>query len=804
MSIYDCIRQGVFYLDGGTGSYLQERGLKPGELPEIWNLNRPEEIIALHRAYYEAGSHAVCTNTFGANGLKFDGLDGRPSVRQVVSAAVECAKLARETASGGQAERFVTLDVGPLGRLLEALGDVPFERAVELFAEEVRAGAEAGADLILIETMSDSYETKAAVLAAKETCGLPVFVSNVYDEGGKLMTGATPEAMVAMLEGLGADAIGINCSLGPKQMLELVPRFTACCSVPLLVKPNAGLPRSEHGKPVYDVSPEEFAAVMQEIVAGGASIVGGCCGTTPEYVRALTAATEGMVPPAVTPKRRCVISSYTHAVEFGGAPVLIGERINPTGKKRFEEALRSRDIGYILKEGIAQQELGVHVLDVNVGLPEIDEPAMLEDCVRELQGVCDLPLQLDTSNPAAMERAMRIYNGKPMINSVNGSPESMNAVFPLVRKYGGLVVCLTLDERGIPETADARLAVAEHIIARAAAFGIGPENLIFDPLALTISSDRNAARVTLETIPLLRERLGVCCSLGVSNISFGLPNRDFITAAFFTMALTRGLDAAIMNPYSAEMQKAYHSYLALSGQDPNCQEYIRYARNVTVETSGSPAAAPSNGAEPRDGLAGAILHGLSEEAARLARLALETTAPLALISEQIVPALDIVGQGFERKTVFLPQLLMSAEAAKAAFEEARRKLPASDTVGPSVILATVKGDIHDIGKNIVRAILENYGFHVIDLGRDVLPETVVEAALRDDVKLVGLSALMTTTVQSMADTIALLRQRKQDCLVVVGGAVLTQDYADRIGADRYAKNAMETVRYAEQVFQQAR
>lgn len=804
MSIYDCIRRGVFYLDGGTGSYLQERGLKPGELPEMWNLSRPEEIIALHRAYYEAGSHAVCANTFGANGLKFDGKDGHPTVRQIVSAAVDCAKRARETASGGQAERFVMLDVGPLGRLLEPLGDLPFERSVELFAEEIRAGADAGADLVLIETMSDSYETKAAVLAAKETCSLPVFVSNVYDEGGKLMTGATPEAMAALLEGLGVDAVGINCSLGPKQMLELVPRFAACCSVPLLVKPNAGLPRSENGKPVYDVGPEEFAAAMREIVAGGAAIVGGCCGTTPEYIRALTAATAGMVPPPLEAKRRSVISSYTQAVEFGGTPVLIGERINPTGKKRFQEALRNRDIGYILKEGVAQQELGVHVLDVNVGLPEIDEPAMLEDCVRELQGVCDLPLQLDTSNPAAMERAMRVYNGKPMINSVNGSPKSMDSVFPLVQKYGGLVVCLTLDEHGIPETAEGRLAVAERIIARAAEFGIGPENLLFDPLALTISSDRNAARVTLETISLLRTRLGVHCSLGVSNISFGLPNRDFITAAFFTMALTCGLDAAIMNPYSAEMQKAYHSYLALSGQDPNCENYIQYARNVITEAPHSPVPAPaaslSRKAEHPEGLKVAILHGMAEESAQLARQALETIAPLALISEQIVPALDIVGQGFERGTVFLPQLLMSAEAAKAAFEQARLKLPASDTVGPKVILATVKGDIHDIGKNIVRAILENYGYHVIDLGRDVPPETVVETALREDVKLVGLSALMTTTVPSMANTIALLRQQKPDCLVVVGGAVLTQDYADRIGADRYARNAMETVRYAEQVF----
>lgn len=799
MNVMECIRQGLFYLDGGTGTCLQARGLKPGELPETWNLNRPEEIIALNRAYFEAGSHAVCANTFGANGLKFNGTD-TPSVEEIIHAAVTCAKTARDTAQDGQAERFVALDIGPLGHLLAPLGDVPFERAVELFAQQVRAGAEAGADFILIETMNDSYETKAAVLAAKETCSLPVFVSNVYDESGKLMTGATPEAMVALLEGLGADVVGINCSLGPERMLELLPRFVQSASAPILVKPNAGLPRSEGGKTVYDVGPEEFAATMRQIAAGGARVVGGCCGTTPDYLRALTAQTRDVVPLPVTAKHRSVISSYSHAVEFGGTPVLIGERINPTGKKRFKEALRNHDIGYILREGIAQEEHGVHVLDVNVGLPEIDEPAMLTDCVRELQGVSGLPLQLDTSSPAAMERAMRIYNGKPMINSVNGNPESMDAIFPLVRKYGGLVVCLTLDEQGIPDTAEGRFAIAERIARRAAEYGIGIRDLIFDPLAMTISSDQNAARVTLDTIPMIRERLGACCSLGISNISFGLPNRDFITAAFFTMALTRGLDAAIMNPYSAEMRKAYFSFLALAGLDPNCREYIRYAQGVTVETA--PAASPApRGPETPDGLPGAIIRGLSEESARLAREALSTLEPLTLINEQIVPALDIVGQGFENKTVFLPQLLMSAEAAKAAFEEARKKMPVTGQVGPSVILATVKGDIHDIGKNIVKALMENYGYRVIDLGRDVPPEVIADAAVRDDVKLVGLSALMTTTVPAMADTIALLREKKPDCRIIVGGAVLTQEYADQIGADRYAKNAMESVRYAAQVFQ---
>ena len=797
MNVLDCVKKGIFYLDGGTGTLLQERGLAPGELPELWNLTRPEEIIAVGKAYYEAGSHGVCTNTFGANALKFDGKDGRPTVEDVVFAAVDCLKKARASAEGGQENKFIALDVGPLGRLFAPIGDLSFEEGVELFAQVIRAGVKAGVDLVLIETMNDSYETKAAVLAAKENSNLPVFVSNVYDESGHLMTGASPEAMVAMLEGLGADVIGLNCSLGPRQMLQLLPRFAACSSTPLLVKPNAGLPRSEGGKAVFDVTPSEFVELMKEMVGQGARVVGGCCGTTPEYIRGLVAATSGLTPVEVTPKRLSVVSSYTHAVTFGESPVLIGERINPTGKKRFQEALRNRDIGYVLKEGLAQQEQGAHVLDVNVGLPEIDEPALLADCVRELQGVCNLPLQLDTSNPAAMERAMRIYNGKPMVNSVNGSAESMDAIFPLVKKYGGLVVCLTLDEQGIPETPEGRLAVAKKIAQRAAEYGIGIHDLIFDPLALTISSDAKAAQVTLDTIPLIRQELGARCSLGVSNISFGLPHRDFITATFFTMALARGLSAAIINPYSAEMLKAYHSYLALAGLDPNCSSYIQFAQNLTAQTASASTAQRPPVAE---GLQGAIIRGLQEDASRLAREALATTEPLTLINEEIVPALDVVGQGFENKTVFLPQLLMSAEAAKAAFEEVRRAMPAAEGSGPPVVLATVKGDIHDIGKNIVKALLENYGYRVVDLGRDVPAQKVVEAAQEHKVQLVGLSALMTTTVPSMAETIALLRKECPGCKVVVGGAVLTQEYADQIGADRYARNAMETVRYAGEVF----
>ena len=799
MTLLECINSGMFYLDGGTGSVLQGMGLQPGELPELWNLTRPEDIITLGRSYYEAGSHMICSNTFGANALKYDGLDGRPTVETVVTAAVNCAQKARDTAVGGQRDKFVALDIGPLGRMLEPLGDLPFEAAVSLFAETVRAGAAAGADCVLIETMNDAYETKAAVLAAKENCDLPILVSNVYDETGKLMTGATPDVMAAMLEGLGVDVIGANCSLGPAQMLKILPRLAACTSRPILMKPNAGMPREVDGETRYDVGPEEFAALMAEMVRCGARLIGGCCGTTPDYIRAVGKATAGMTPVPLTEKHRSVVTSYARSVEFGSRPVLIGERINPTGKKKCKEALRSHDMGYILNEAITQEDRGARILDVNVGLPEIDEPAVLTDCVREIQAVTALPLQLDTSDPVAMERAMRVYNGKPMINSVNGKAESMDAVFPLVKKYGGLVVCLTLDEDGIPDTAAGRLAIARRIVERAGEYGIGKEDLIFDPLAMAISSDSGAAMVTLDTVRLLKTELGVHTMLGVSNVSFGLPNRDFITAGFFTLAMQNGLDAAIMNPSSTEMMKAYHAYLALTGQDANCVEYIDFARNIVADTvTAAPAAGGTPGAG--DGLRGAIIHGLREEAARAARQALESADGLTVINEQIVPALDVVGQGFEAKTMFLPQLLMAAEAAKAAFDEVRATMPAGDAAGPAVILATVKGDIHDIGKNIVKVLLENYGYRVIDLGRDVPPETIARAAVEQDVRLVGLSALMTTTVPAMGETIALMRQVKPDCKIAVGGAVLTQEYADMIGADQYGKTAMEMVRYAEEVF----
>lgn len=799
MNMMECVKKGLFYLDGGTGTSLQAMGLGPGQFPELWNLEHPERVTELARSYFEAGSHGVITNTFGANGLKFDGKEGRPSVSEVVQAAVRCAQKARDTAKGGQRDRFIGLDIGPLGRMLKPLGDLSFESAVALFAEIVEAGA-AGADFILIETMNDTYELKAAVLAAKEHANLPIFASCVYDENAKLMTGAGPEAVAALLEGLRVDAIGMNCSLGPDQMQKILPRLAACTCLPILVKPNAGMPHAQNGRTVFDVDADHFAASMERMVRQGARIIGGCCGTDAAYIKKLVEATEGISPARPAPKKRWMISSYDQAVDLGEGPVLIGERINPTGKKKCKEALRAHDISYVLREAIAQQDRGAQVLDVNVGLPEIDEAAMLAECVRELQAVTGLPLQLDSSDPVAMERAMRIYNGKPMINSVSGKQESMDAIFPLVKKYGGLVVCLTLDETGIPDSAQGRLAVARRILKEAERYGIGPEDLIFDPLAMTISSDNRAAQVTLEAIGLLKKELGVRCLLGVSNVSFGLPNREDITAAFFTLALACGLDAAILNPFSVQMQKAYHCFLALSGKDPNCQRYIGFAQSLPAQTgAAAPGPSRSPALETTDGLQAAIVHGLREEAALEAKRALQSAQGMAVINGQIIPALDTVGRGFEEKTVFLPQLLMSAEAAKAAFDEVKKSMPASAKKGPAVLLATVKGDIHDIGKNIVKALLENYGYRVVDLGRDVPPEKILQTALDQDIRLVGLSALMTTTVPAMEQTARLLREKKPGCKVVVGGAVLTQEYADMIGADHYAQNAMETVRYAEQV-----
>ncbi len=799
MKITEYLKGNILYLDGGTGTLLQAEGLRAGELPERWNLSHPEVLTAIHRAYFDAGCNVVNTNTFGANILKFsqDELDG------IVRAAIENAKkAAAESSSKG--EKFVALDIGPTGRMLKPYGDLDLEDAVAIFKETVKLGEKYGADLVFIETMNDSYETKAALLAAKEASSLPVFVSNAYGEDGKLMTGASPAAMVAMLEGMGADAIGVNCSLGPKALSGVVREYLEYSSLPVILKPNAGLPRAVDGKTVYDVTPQEFAAEARELVREGVRIAGGCCGTTPEYISALRSACKNISPKPIEKKTHTLISSYTHAVAFGDSPILIGERINPTGKKLLKEALRSGDMDYVLRQGIAQQERGVHVLDVNVGLPEIDEEKVLTDAVCELQSIINLPLQIDTASPAAMEKALRRYNGKAMINSVNGKRESMDKIFPLAKKYGGVIVALTLDESGIPETAEGRVEIAKRILSEAQKYGIDKKDIIFDTLALTVSADKNAARETLRALRIIREELGCHTSLGVSNVSFGLPSRDMLNGVFFSLALGAGLSAAIMNPHSTEMMKTYHAYRALTGMDESFAELIEFAQaipepaqNATV-TASAPTLTPDAVVSNESELRYAIVKGLCENSAALTRKLLITTPALDIVQNEVIPALNRVGEGFEQKTVYLPQLLMSAEAAKAAFEVIKASMPeASGTGKCKFILATVEGDIHDIGKNIVKLLLENYGYEVIDLGRDVPPERIVDEAVRTHAPVVGLSALMTTTVPAMEKTIKALRQSAPWVKVVVGGAVLTQDYTDAIGADHYAKDAMEAVRFAE-------
>lgn len=807
MTILEYMKDHVLYLDGGMGTLLQEKGLRPGELPERWNKSHPEEIIAIQKAYYEAGSNVVSTNTFGANLLKFE----MTELKELIEAAIDCARTARKEAGESQAakgiapsEKFIALDVGPIGKLLKPYGDFEFEEAVNVYKETIRIGAEYGADLVFIETMNDSYDTKAALLACKEVCDLPVFVSNAYGEDGKLMTGAVPSAMTAMLEGMHADAIGCNCSLAPSMLRGVVKEYLEYASVPVLVKPNAGLPRSENGRTVYDVSIPDYAKEMAEFMCQGARILGGCCGTTPEFIKAVVEATKDIPVKEVTDRNRTLISSYTHAVEFGDTPILIGERINPTGKKKFKEALRKKDIDYILGEGLSQQEKGVQVLDVNVGLPEIDEVAMLREVAFELQAIIDLPLQIDTTNITAMETALRYYNGKAMINSVNGKEESMEAIFPLVQKYGGLVVCLTLDEEGIPETAQKRVAIAEKIIQKAAEYGIPKKDLIFDTLAMTVSADQKAALATLKALRTIRQELHCHTSLGVSNVSFGLPAREVITAVFFTIAMENGLSAAIMNPGNNEMMKSYFSFKALRGLDDNCTSYIENIEKYVVKPARDAAAAPAAVKtevknEYASELQRAIVKGLREQAANLTKKLLTEREALEIVNGEIIPALDIVGQGFEKKTMYLPQLLMSAEASQCAFEEIKKhmeKTGGSGVTRGKFVIATVHGDIHDIGKNIVKLILENYGFQVYDLGKDVPEETVVETVIREHAPVVGLSALMTTTVPAMEKTIKLLREKAPWAKVVVGGAVLTQEYADSIGADCYAKDAMATVRYA--------
>ena len=780
------------FLDGGMGTQLQAKGLRPGEIPEDWNIERPDDIAAVHRAYVEAGSQIVYANTFGANRLKYH---GRYALGEVIARAVTLAR-----GSGAK----VALDVGPTGKLLKPAGDLAFEDAVRAFAEQVKAGAAAGADLVVIETMSDLYELKAAVLAAKENCSLPVYATVALGTDGKLLTGGSVECVAALLESLGVDAYGFNCGLGPDAMLPYVERLAKVSTKPIIVKPNAGLPKVVDGKTVFLVGPEEFAGHVAKLVAAGASIVGGCCGTTPAHIRSL--ASSVLRPSVSRPSVRSatLVASGTTVVELRPhAGLVIGERINPTGKKLLKEAFLKGDTAYVLREAVKQTDAGAEILDVNCGVPGIDEAATLEATVGAVQSVATCPLQVDTANPAALERALRCVNGKALVNSVNGTRESMDAVFPLVKKYGGAIVALCLDESGIPATADGRLAIARKILAEGAKYGFAERDFVFDALTLAMSAQPDAAQVTLETVRRLTEDLHVNTVLGVSNVSFGLPNRPALNNAMYALAKRAGLSAAIANPSLIAAEEDPAAVDVLLGRDPNCARWVARAA-----TAAAPVAASAGTGTPR--LQDVIRRGLKDDARSAAESALAAgRETMAIVQEEIVPALEEVGKGFETGRVFLPQLLMAADAAGEAFAVIKAKMARegghsnNQTLEHSnkspIVLATVKGDVHDIGKNIVRALLENYGFEVIDLGRDVPPEKIVETVAKSGAFLVGLSALMTTTVGAMAETVRRLKAAGLACRTVVGGAVVTQDYADAIGADFYAKDAMRAVRIAEEV-----
>ena len=783
MNYKEQFNNSILFFDGAMGTELQKNGLKKGELPENLNIHSPEIVARVHKSYLDAGCNIISTNTFGANSLKFD------NVNEIITKAIEITKNA--IAESGK-EAFVALDMGPLGKLLKPYGDLEFETAYELYKEQVIAGANAGADLILIETMGDLYEIKAAVLAAKENTDLPVLVSMIFDEKGILLTGADIKTAVITLEGLGVDGIGMNCGLGPDQMLLLLKEMKKYSSTPIFVQPNAGLPVSINGVTTYNVTPEEFANKQLQILKNGACALGGCCGTTPDHIKAMIDLCKNESIEKIDKKQITAVTSYSKTVIFQDKPIIIGERINPTGKKKLREALRNNDMDYIYREGVTQVDAGADVLDVNVGLPEIDEPTMMQNAVVGLQSILNTPLQIDTSDAVAMEKALRVYNGKAMVNSVNGKEKVMEEVFPLVKKYGGVLVCLTLDENGIPETVDGRIDIAKRIIVKAEEYGITKENLVFDPLCMTVSTNKDNAKITLECIEKLTNDLGVKTVLGVSNVSFGLPNRELINSAFFTLAMQRGLSSGIINPKSDAMMKAYYSYCALQGLDTNFEQYIANVTDAKAEIKTTEV-----------DLKTAVVKGLKSQAKEQTKLELQTKTPIEIIDGILVPALNEVGKGFEENTIFLPSLLMSAETAGASFEIIKEYMVNSGAKTEEkgkILIATVEGDIHDIGKNIVKVLLENYGFSVIDMGKDITPEAIIERAEKENIKLVGLSALMTTTVPSMEKTISLLKEKNPQIAVMVGGAVLTEDYAKTIGADFYGKDAMASVRIAEKFF----
>jgi len=777
---------GIVIFDGAMGTMLQRRGLKRGGIPELLNLTEPGMIESIHNEYFDAGCDIVSANTFGANRYKAEKAGLKLS--DIVSSAVEIA----QRAAAGRKDKYVALDIGPCGRVMAPTGDLPFEEAVEVFSEIVTAGNKAGADLILLETFTDLYELKAAVIAAKENSDLPIFATMSFEENGCSFFGTTVESMVLTLEGLGVAALGVNCSLGPKQLVSVVDRILKASSIPVMVQPNAGLPVFSEGEARYDVTSEQFADYIKKFVECGAVIVGGCCGTDPGYIKLVKERLQGVSRVPCKKHRLTGICSPSNPVFFGNDTVIIGERLNPTGKKALQAALRENDMDFVIKEAIRQQEQGAHVLDVNMGLPDIDEPEMLKKTVIEIQSVVDLPLQLDSSDPRALEKAARVYNGKPLINSVNGKKDSLKSVLPIVKKYGAAVLGLTLDDNGIPQSAEGRLEIARNILEEAEKIGIPKEDVLIDCLVMTVSAQQEQAAETLRAVKMVKEELGLKTVLGVSNVSFGLPDRPLINRTMLAMALIQGLDAPIMNPGDEGMRQTLAAYRVLAGKDPSAAEFIAAFSEREHK--------PESKAEPKDtyDLSYAIKVGLKTEAERATEILLTKMAPLEIIEKEIVPALDAVGKDYEAQKLFLPQLMRSAEAAKLSFELLRRELSKSncdDQTGRiKMVVATVHGDIHDIGKNIVKVIMENYNFEMIDLGKDVPPERIVAAVKEHGAEIVGLSALMTTTVASMKETIALLKKECPGVTVIVGGAVLTESLAEYVGADCYAKDAMEAVR----------
>ncbi len=800
MDIRTLLEKKLLFFDGAMGTMLQEHGMKGGEIPELLNITNPQLICGIHTSYLNAGADIITTNTFGANPLKLSGIG--VSLDAVIAAAVGNARRAINEFSGST-PKFAAFDIGPTGRLMEPIGDLSFDEAYNAFAGIAKTAEAAGADLVIIETMSDTLEAKAAVLAVKENTHLPVFLTMTFDETFKTLTGADVHVMSAMFEGLGVDCLGINCGLGPAQIAEIAEELAKISSIPVMAQPNAGLPQISGGRTVYDVTPEQFGAECERIAACGASVLGGCCGTTPDHIRALREKCAAYTP-IVEEKDFTVVSSYSKAVYLDNRPVIIGERINPTGKKKFKEALRAGDINYILNEAFKQRDAGAHILDINVGLPEIDECAMMERTVKAVSAAVSLPLQIDSSDPATIERALRIYNGKPMVNSVNGKKESLDAILPLVKKYGGVLVGLCLDEGGIPPAAEDRVSIAERIASEAAKYGIKKRDLVMDALTLTISAQQKESSETIKALNIIKNKLGIKTVLGVSNISFGLPRREIVNGTFFALALYNGLDACIINPCADAMMNAYRAYRALACIDTDCADYIAAYAGTKSETTVTRADKPADTAGKQRGeLFDIIVKGLRDRAYSETKKLLEEKDSMEIINGILIPALDAVGKEFEKGTMFLPQLMMSAETAGNSFDAIRETMAASgaEQAGKGKIaLATVKGDIHDIGKNIVKVLLENYGFEVFDLGKDVPPEQIVKCMKENDIHLCGLSALMTTTVISMEETIKAIRADGLDAKVWVGGAVLTQEYADMIGADKYCRDALASVNYANEFF----